>query len=155
MPETMIHDTFTLEKSYGAAPARVFAAFAEPSRKRRWYAEAGAHDVLSYALDFRVGGEEALVGRMREGTPVAGAKIEWRQTFAVIAPDERIVFTQTVDVDGRRISCALVTVEIERAGAGARLRFTHQGAFFEGADGPALRRIGWDALLARAALGMD
>jgi hypothetical protein len=27
------------------------------------------------------------------------------------------------------------------------LRFTHQAAFYEGADGPAMRRGGWEKLL--------
>ena len=155
MPERVIHDSFTIEKSYKVSPARVFAAFADPERKRRWYAETGAHDVVSYMLDFRVGGEEALVGRMRAGTPVAGATLTWRQAFVDIAPDGRIVFTQTVDMDGRLISCALATVEIEPAGAGTLLRFTHQAAFFEGADGPHLRRIGWDLLLSAAEGAME
>jgi uncharacterized protein YndB with AHSA1/START domain len=48
---------------------------------------------------------------------------------------------------GRRFSASLATVELLPEGAGTRLAFTEQAAFFEGADGPALREQGWKALL--------
>lgn len=141
------HNTFTLERTYPHAPARVFAAFSDLARKQRWYAQGGAHDVVSYALDFRTGGKEVLVGKMKPGTPIAGAVLTWAQTFENIVPDERIVFTQTLDIGDKRISCALITVELRPAGAGCALVFTHQAAYFEGADGPQMREMGWSALL--------
>jgi len=33
------------------------------------------------------------------------------------------------------------------AGSGTDLVFTHQGAYFEGADGPEMRKGGWESLL--------
>jgi len=36
---TVNHSTFVIERHYAAAPERVFAAFADPAKKRRWFAE--------------------------------------------------------------------------------------------------------------------
>jgi uncharacterized protein YndB with AHSA1/START domain len=142
-----LHNTFVIEKQYPKAPAKVFAAFGDPAKKKRWYAAGGSHDVVSYTIDFRVGGREVLVGRMKPGTPIAGAMLTWSQTFEEVAENRRIVFTQTLDVGERRISCALITVEFVGEGAGCKLVFTHQAAYFENADGPQMREFGWRALL--------
>ena len=45
------------------------------------------------------------------------------------------------------ISASLVTVEFLPSETGTDLIFTHQGAFFEGADGPEMREEGWRKLL--------
>jgi len=50
----------------------------------------------------------------------------------------------------RRISASLCTFEMLPAeSGGTELIFTHQGAFFEGSDGPAMREEGWTFLLGR------
>lgn len=35
---SVLHATFTLERTYPATPARVFAAWADPAAKARWFA---------------------------------------------------------------------------------------------------------------------
>jgi hypothetical protein len=35
---SVTHDTFVVERSYPASPARVFAAWADPAAKARWFA---------------------------------------------------------------------------------------------------------------------
>ena len=40
------HSSFTLERSYPRPPETVFAAIADPAKKRRWFAESYHHDVL-------------------------------------------------------------------------------------------------------------
>jgi uncharacterized protein YndB with AHSA1/START domain len=150
-----VHNTFVIERTYPKPPGQVFAAFADTAKKKRWYAAGGAHDVLSYELDFRVGGKEVLVGRMKEGTPIAGAVLTWSQTFVDVAEGQRIVFSQTLDVGDRRISCALITAEMQASGAGCRLVFTHQAVFIEPADGPQMREFGWNALLDALGQSLD
>ena len=36
---SVTHSTFVIERSYPTTPERVFAAFADPAKKRRWLAE--------------------------------------------------------------------------------------------------------------------
>jgi hypothetical protein len=52
-------------------------------------------------------------------------------------------------VGDKCISASLVTVEFLTSETGTDLILTHQGAFFEGADGPEMRQAGWRKLLDR------
>jgi uncharacterized protein YndB with AHSA1/START domain len=141
-----IHDTFVLERRYPKTPDAVFAALADRDRKRRWYA-AGHHAGDSFEMDFRVGGEETSRYTMDEKTPFPGTVLASDSRFLDIAPGERVVMAQAMTLGARRISAALITFEIAADGKGARLTLTHQAAFFEGADGPAMRKGGWEQLL--------
>ena len=48
---TVLHSTFSLERTYPVPPERVFAAWADPAAKKRWFVSKGEHE-----LDFRAGG---------------------------------------------------------------------------------------------------
>jgi len=144
-----IHDTFVLERTYPQPPARVFAALADPALKRRWFADGEQHEVELYELDFRVGGRERLRYRMKPGTPIAGALLASEGFILDILPDRRVVSANSMQLGERRISAAQVTLECTPEGSGTRLVCTHQGAFFEGADGPRMRAMGWRSLLER------
>jgi uncharacterized protein YndB with AHSA1/START domain len=102
---------------------------------------------LSYSFEFRPGGEEKLTARMLPGTPIAGKVLCWTSTYAEIVENARIVFFQTLDVDQARVSAAVVTVEIAPLGGETEVVLTHQAVYFEGADGPEMRRMGWEHLL--------
>jgi len=45
------HTTFVIERSYAAAPARVFGAWAEPAAKARWFNGPGEWLIEGYELD--------------------------------------------------------------------------------------------------------
>lgn len=149
--QTVVHATFVTKRHYPKPPERVFKAFADPVQKRRWFGEGPSHNVVRYEMDFRTGGAELLVYRMNEKTPFPGVELVNAITFQDIVPDKRIVISQVMDLGGRRISAALITFEMLRADGGTDLVCTHQGAFFEGADGPQLREQGWNALFDRLA----
>ncbi len=156
MPQpTVIHDTFVIERSFQAPPDRVFAALADPAAKRRWFVEGGqGHDAEEYELDFRVGGHERAQYRFKQGTPFPGVAFVAEGVHVDIVPGKRVVIAATMTVGGNRISAALVTFEILPNGGGADLILTHQGAFFEGSDGPRIREGGWKALVDRLAVDL-
>ena len=145
--QSVIHHTFVIERSYPAAPERVFAAFADPAKKRRWFVEGKHHDVEHYELDFRVGGQEKARFHMKQGTPIAGRVLTNDTTYQDIVPNRRIVFDSTMALDGKSFSVSLVTIELLPSETGTDLICTHQGAFFEGSDGPEMRQEGWRKLL--------
>ena len=150
-----VQSTFVIERSYPKPPEKVFAAFSDPKKKRRWYADSPATEVLTYDTDFRVDGIERLSSRMKEGTPVAGAVIEWRNCFMDIVPNQRIVISQSMDFRNKRVSVALVTIELLKTEKGTDLICTHHAAFFEGADGPQMREMGWKSLFDRLGKELD
>jgi uncharacterized protein YndB with AHSA1/START domain len=146
---SVIHSTFVIERSYAATPERVFGAFADPIKKRRWFVDGRAHDVEQYEMDFRVGGQERARFRFKEGTPVAGEVCTNDTSYQDIVPNRRVVFASAMCLGGHCISASLVTVELLPSAAGTDLILTHQGAFFEGSDGPEMREEGWRKLLER------
>ena len=125
------HGTFTIERRYEAAPARVFAAFADPAIKARWFiGPPETWKILKRELDFRVGGSELLQGRFE-------SRIETLYTarYHEIVPDRRIVLVYDMHIDGRHHSVSIATVEMTPEGARTRLSFTEQVVFLDGTDG--------------------
>jgi uncharacterized protein YndB with AHSA1/START domain len=132
------HATFAIERTYDASPARVFAAWAQPESKARWFLEADAE----FELDFRVGGREFSRGGLPDGSVYT-----FEGRYQDIVPDERIVYAYDMHLDDRRISVSLATVELKPDGERTRLVFTEQGAFLDGLDTPELREQGTGSLL--------
>ncbi len=149
--QPVMHNTFMIERSYPKPPERVFAAFGDAAKKRRWFAEGEHHDVELFETDFRVGGRERFQYRFKEGTPFPGVALTNEASFEDIVPGQRVVTASTMSLGGRRISVSLVTFEFIPTVSGTTLKCTHQGVFFEGSGGPQIREAGWRALLDRLA----
>ena len=98
-----IHSTFVIERSYPQSPDRVYSAFAQPARKRRWYAE-GDHEIQEFEMEFRVGGSERLRYRFKEGHPIAGSEIANESTYQDIVPEKHIVMAQKMSLNGKPIT---------------------------------------------------
>jgi uncharacterized protein YndB with AHSA1/START domain len=137
------HATFVIERNYDFPPAQVFAAWASPEAKGRWFVAPRKEwkpDIRE--LDFRVGGRERLVGTWASGTVT-----DFDSVYQDIVPDRRIVYSYAMHLDDRRISVSLATVEFRPAGAGTKLILTEQGAFLDGYDDSGSRERGTRALL--------
>ncbi|HEY0794631.1 MAG TPA: SRPBCC family protein [Acidisarcina sp.] len=152
--KTVTHNTFVIERTYPTTPEKVFDAFAEAATKRRWYAEGERHDIEEFEMDFRPGGVERSRYLMKAGTPIAGFMLVNEGTYLDIVANRRIVTAAVMSLGDKRISATLVTIELvpENDARSTKLICTHQGAFFEGADGPEMRRGGWNHLFDKLAV---
>ena len=142
----VIHATCMVERSFSRSAKTVFAALSDPDKVRQWMGGGGYSDLIEFKCDFREGGRQLLQYRMRPGTPIAGEVITNEALFEHIVPDERIVMASTMKRGDYIFSASQVTFELVPVEKGTDLIITHQGAFFEGADGPAMREQGWNGL---------
>ena len=136
------HAGFTVQRRYGAAPERVFAAWADPAAKALWFTGPEEWETGPHELDFREGGIEIASGGPKDG-PVH----RYRAIYWEVVRNERIVYTYELLIGQARSSVSLVTVELEPDGEGTRLRLTEHGAFFDGLEDPDVRRGGTGSLL--------
>ena len=145
MPErSVVHSTFTIERTYDRPPTRVFAAWADPGLKSRWFGGGTDDAPIGLDMDFRVGGRET--DRSEPGAdPASGYEARYHD----IVPDERIVFTYDLSLGGSLVSVSLATVEFRAAGGGTgtQLTYTEHGAFLDGLDDPELRKNGTGGML--------
>jgi len=145
----VIHGTFLIERSYSKPPEEVFSAFSELEKKRRWFASDQNRIVEEFKMEFRVGGADRLRFCYPENNRFAGVEFADIGSYQDIVLNQRIVTASTMALGGNRISASLLTFEFLPTEKGTDLISTHQGAFFEGADGPQIREAGWRTLLDR------
>jgi uncharacterized protein YndB with AHSA1/START domain len=143
----IVHDSFTIERTYTSSVEKVYGAFADPTIKRRWYAEGPGFIVDSYSLDFRVGGKET--GAFRVDNPDFTSEEIRNDTYYLdIVDRERLVYAYSMSNVGVPFSASLATIVFERGDdGGTRLTFHEQVTFFEGADGVTMREAGTRQLL--------
>jgi len=145
---SMIHDTFTIERTYPPPPPRVFAAFSSAEAKNIWGdtgdlepadGEAGISE-----FDFRAGGRE------RFGFKMNGTNYRYDARYYDIVPDQRIIYAYEMYAGDARISVSVATIEFASHGDGTALTVTEQGAYLDGIDGPqapSLRKEGVTEML--------
>jgi uncharacterized protein YndB with AHSA1/START domain len=131
MNSAIVHASFSVERTFPEPPARVFAAFADPELKARWFHGPDDWTPTVRTFDFREGGHETAAGA------VPG---EWSSRFEadyhVIEPDSQIVYSYVMYHDDVRLSVSVTTIELDALddGAATRIVFTEQGAYFEEGD---------------------
>ena len=133
-----IFDTFTIERAYRATPQKIYAAFQDPAKKRRWFAEGEGWIVLQYDLDFRVGGSET--SRFKFGE--AGPEVRNDCVYFDIVPDSRMVFGYSMSMEGGPFSVSLGTLELSATGDRTTLVYTETTTYLNGENGGKDRKTG-------------
>jgi uncharacterized protein YndB with AHSA1/START domain len=143
MTAPIIHNSFTIERVYPFPPARVFRAFSDPEKKRRWFAEGEGFVVDGYSLDFKIGGFERCQFRFgADGPPMTTDSV-----YLDIVDAARVVFAYGMTIAGAPLSSSLGTMEFIATDGGTRLRMTEHTAYLDGKDGGKGRREGTLELL--------
>lgn len=129
MASTALHATLVFERDIAVPVQRVFAAFADPVARASWGTPSDTAVVIYDEADFREGGED----RFRCG-PRAAPNIHGTAKYLEIVVNQRVVYCETIDMDGRRLCASLTTLELMPNGDRTKLRSTTQLASFIGED---------------------
>ena len=118
MSTTTVKPSLTLKRRLNAPPAKVYAAWTNPTQIKRWFGPTQV-ETLSAAADVRVDGRYRIVMRGSDGEEhdVSGV-------YREVVPNEKLVFTWAWRTTPERES--LVTVEFKPSGQGTELIVTHQ-----------------------------
>ena len=135
--QTAVKPSLTIKRRLKAAPAKVFAAWTEPEKIKRWFGPAGA-ECTHAEFDLRVGGKFTIVATRPGG--------ETHQVLGVmreVVPDAKLVYTWAWASTPERESP--VTVEFKPEGDGTLLTLTH-AQFFDD-DARQRHAQGWTGAL--------
>jgi uncharacterized protein YndB with AHSA1/START domain len=133
--------SLTLKRHLNASPAKVFSAWTDPEKMKRWMGPEGAESVLS-EIDARVGGRYRLVMRSPDGEEHDVSGI-----YREVVPNKKLVFSWAWKSTPERQS--QVTVLIEPDGDGSLLTLTHE-QFFD-AEARDRHQHGWTSTLDKLA----
>lgn len=130
--------SLTIRRRLNAPPAKVYAAWTDPQKVKRWWGPQEIDEALHVEADVRVGGRFRIVMR---GS--GGEQHDVSGVYREVVPDEKLVFTWAWHSTPERES--LVTVSFESDGDATVLRLTHEQFFDEAARDGHLE--GWSSLL--------
>src|SRR5262245_14025224 len=123
---TIAHATIVMERTYNASATRVFAAWADVDARKRWSAPAADLRIEYEEADFREGGRD-LSRCIEPGNEDYLAAV----TYIDIKRDLRIAFVEDILHGKKRVSAALITMELTPKGAATHLLLTMQIASFD------------------------
>jgi uncharacterized protein YndB with AHSA1/START domain len=145
MTGTVQHGDFTIERVLDAPPSLVFRAWSDKDAKSKWFGRNASEGTIQVReMDFRVGGEERLVGKWKSGMVT-----EFKARYFDIVPDKRIVYAYDMFRDGTKLSVSLATIQLVAEGKKTRMIVTEQGAFLDGYDDAGAREHGTIELMDR------
>lgn len=151
------HASFTIDRTFDAPVARVYAAFSSEEGKSRWFSGPNEKwERVRRTFDFRVGGREHLSGRWRAGMAprVDFSVSSFDACYFDILPEQRIVYAYDMHLDERHISVSLATLEFSAAGTRTQLKLTEQGVFLDGYDDAGSRERGMRELMDKLAASL-
>lgn len=115
------HATLAIERICAAPPARVFAAFADPVERASWGNPSESSAFVYDEVDFREGGVDVFHCGEKSDPQYRGVT-----RYYDIVSNERIVSSEIVEVQGRKLLITMATITFEPAGAGTRVSVTAQ-----------------------------
>lgn len=123
------HSTLVLERICAAPVERVFAAFANPEERASWGTPSETADFIYEKVDFREGGVEVFRCGDKSNPQYRGVT-----TYYDIVPDKRIIASEVVEMQGRRLLVSMSTTTFETEGTGTKVVVTVQLTSLVGED---------------------
>lgn len=139
---SVTHASFTIIRNWKHAPERVFQAFATEEGKRKWFTGPPGFESHEKSFDFREGGRETLSGKHPNGMVTA-----FDCVYRDIVPNERIVYSYVMHLDGKKISVSQACFELTPENGGTKLVLTEYGDYLDGYDDAGSREHGTNWLI--------
>lgn len=136
------HATLVFERVCDAPIQTVFAAFADPEARERWGVPSNTAVLRYESAEFRVGGRDMFRCGSKTDPCFRG-----ETHYLDIVENRRIVWSETIDADGKRHSISLVTVELEPVHTSTSVTLTAQVVWPEGPAGIEGFKNGYEAAL--------
>ena len=131
---------------FSASPERVFDAWLDPEKARKWLFATASGQMVRAEIDARVGGAFIFTDR-RDGEDV-----EHTGEYLEIDRPRRLVFTLSVEKYAQEVD--RVTIEIAPLGTGCELTLTHE-MHPDWAEYASRAEAGWTGILERLAATLN
>jgi uncharacterized protein YndB with AHSA1/START domain len=146
---SVAHTSFVIERDLPASPDIVFDAWADPVVRRRW-SDCHPEHTTDFRADFRPHGHETH----RVVYPGGEVQLIEKVFFDIVA-GQRIAFAYDIQLDGRRFSVSLVTIEFHAAPHGTHMILSEQLTYFDGHEDRAQRIKGTEEGIDRLLLELQ
>jgi len=123
------HATFVFERASDAPIDRVFAALANPVERAQWGVPSEKAALVYERADFREGGSDIFRCGPKHDPQYRGVT-----TYLDIVPNSRIVSTELVEANGRKLLATMSTTTLEPRGAGTNITVTLHVTSLAGQD---------------------
>ena len=123
------HDTFVCERICAAPIERVFAAFANPEERASWGAPSETAAFVYDKVEFREGGVDVFRCGDKGNPQYRGVT-----TYYDIVPGKRIISSEVVETQGRKLLISMSTTTFETEGSGTKIIVTVQLTSLAGED---------------------
>ena len=126
---TTLHATLVFERKILAPVEVVFAALADPVERVKWGTPSETAVLIYDETDFREGGQDHFRCGSKGNPNIHGVT-----SYFDIVHDRRIVSSETITVDGKRLCVSLTTLELTSDDKETKLKNTTQVISFIGQD---------------------
>lgn len=123
------HATFVFARTSEAPVERVFAALENPVERAQWGVPSDKAALVYEQADFREGGSDVFRCGPKHDPQYRGVT-----TYLDIVPNERIVSTELVETNGRKLLATMSTTTLEARSGGTNITVTIQVTSFGGED---------------------
>jgi uncharacterized protein YndB with AHSA1/START domain len=123
------HATVVLERMCDAPLERVYAAFANPEERASWGTPSETAAFIYDQVDFREGGVDVFRCGDKSNPQYRGVT-----TYYDIVPNKRIVSSEVVEAQGRKLLISMSTTTFETQGSGTKVIVTAQLTSLAGED---------------------